>query len=551
MLRRVILAAVIAVAAYAVGAGAAGGLLSRLTGDPRAAAVATAAPDPAVSSGGPASNTSAATGGASARTAAATLAPSTPSATPAPPTPSATPAPPPSAPLTMTQSLSGGAPLATGAWTNGVVVFEIGGPRGRTDLRAGVEVQPLSHALDGSSMTLATLRHGVASVPVAGLVNGRYHWRARLLAYQPVGSEKGPWSSYANGGKAFAIQTTPPAAPAIVAPVAVSAKPAVFGAAPMPFRWAAPSDPSGIVAYSYRLDQNAAGQAATRRRSIDTKVSLRVVQQGTYYFHVRALDGAGNWSTSATTSVRVDLTAPRIVSHAFSGYYFNPALEPLTMTYTLDKISRVTVGIYNAAGTRVRHLVYPDYLPPGVVHKVVWNGRDDGGALVPEGSYSIYMRPTDRLGNTPAGAPGWAGLSVTYKRIVVSLARQELWAYDGPRLFAAGLVTTGNTNLPTPVGTFHVLFAKHPFTFHSPWPKTSPYWYPDSLTNFALYFKDSGYFIHDAPWRTAYGPGTNTGPGIPGEGPTSGTHGCVNVPYATMAQLYGWAVPGTAVQIIQ
>lgn len=446
----------------------------------------------------------------------------------------------------MTQSLSGSAVLATGAWTNGVVTFRVGGPSRRTGLRAEVEVRPLSQPFDGSSTTLASLRHGVASVIVAGLGNGRYHWRARLAAHQL----SGPWSSYANGGEAFAVQVTPSAAPVIVAPVSVGAKPAVFGLTAMLFRWTAPSDPSGIVAYSYRLDQDAAGQAAPRQRLTETKVSLRVAQQGTYYFHVRALDKAGNWSTSASTSVRIDLTAPRIASHTFSGYYFNPALEPLTMTYTLDKISRVTVGVYNAAGTRVRHLVYRDYFPPGVVHKVVWNGRDDGGALVPEGSYSIYIRPTDRLGNTPPSAPGWAGLSVTYKRIVISLSKQELWAYNGPKLFVSSLVTTGNKVLPTPIGLFHVLFAKHPFTFHSPWPKTSKYWYADSLTNFALYFKDSGYFIHDAPWRTTYGPGSNATVGLPGQNYT-GTHGCVNVPYATMVQLYSWAVPGVAVQVIQ
>jgi len=71
------------------------------------------------------------------------------------------------------------------------------------------------------------------------------------------------------------------------------------------------------------------------------------------------------------------------------------------------------------------------------------------------------------------------------------------------------------------------------------------------LVNFALYFDPPGYFIHDAPWRTAYGPGTNNGPGLPGQGPDAGTHGCVNVPEDAMRQLYAWVPPGAVVHVVQ
>ena len=50
-----------------------------------------------------------------------------------------------------------------------------------------------------------------------------------------------------------------------------------------------------------------------------------------------------------------------------------------------------------------------------------------------------------------------------------------------------------------------------------------------------MLYDDGGYFIHDAPWRTVYGPGANV---------TSGTHGCVNVPLSTTALLYEWAAVG-------
>jgi L,D-peptidoglycan transpeptidase YkuD (ErfK/YbiS/YcfS/YnhG family) len=66
--------------------------------------------------------------------------------------------------------------------------------------------------------------------------------------------------------------------------------------------------------------------------------------------------------------------------------------------------------------------------------------------------------------------------------------------------------------------------------------------------HYGLYFHDDGYYLHDAPWRTVFGPGSNATTGIPGQNLT-GTHGCVNVPLAAMAQLYRWATPGTVVQI--
>jgi hypothetical protein len=78
----------------------------------------------------------------------------------------------------------------------------------------------------------------------------------------------------------------------------------------------------------------------------------------------------------------------------------------------------------------------------------------------------------------------------------------------------------------------------------------SPLWYTDSLTNFALLYKvDGGWFLHDAPWRAHYRPGSNAVAGIPG-GDDTGSHGCTNAPYQRMAQLFAWATVGTLVQVL-
>jgi lipoprotein-anchoring transpeptidase ErfK/SrfK len=126
------------------------------------------------------------------------------------------------------------------------------------------------------------------------------------------------------------------------------------------------------------------------------------------------------------------------------------------------------------------------------------------------------------------------------KVMVVSLSRQVLTAYQDGAAVLTTYVATGRPALPTPVGVYHIFARYSPYKMISPWPYGSPYWYPDSWTNWAMEFAGGGYFIHDAPWRSWYGPGSNI---------YNGTHGCVNVPYSQMAFLWKWAPMGTTVVV--
>jgi lipoprotein-anchoring transpeptidase ErfK/SrfK len=134
------------------------------------------------------------------------------------------------------------------------------------------------------------------------------------------------------------------------------------------------------------------------------------------------------------------------------------------------------------------------------------------------------------------------------KRITISIHRQRLRAWEGNHVVLSTPVTTGDSALPTPTGRF-TIFAKYsPFTFISPWPPGSPYWYPPSPVSWAMEFIQGGYYIHDAPWRTVYGPGSNRY-NEPGTN-YGGTHGCVNVPYNAERFLYYWAPIGTPVHVV-
>jgi lipoprotein-anchoring transpeptidase ErfK/SrfK len=120
--------------------------------------------------------------------------------------------------------------------------------------------------------------------------------------------------------------------------------------------------------------------------------------------------------------------------------------------------------------------------------------------------------------------------------IVISLDRQELTAYEDGVPYLTTVVTTGRPELPTVTGSFRVQTKYHPFTFYSEWAPGSPYWFAPSYSNYAMFFYQ-GYAVHDAPWRAAYGPGTNA----------NGSHGCVNVPFAPMQKLFAWTPIGTRV----
>jgi len=155
--------------------------------------------------------------------------------------------------------------------------------------------------------------------------------------------------------------------------------------------------------------------------------------------------------------------------------------------------------------------------------------------VAPTPSEVALATPTPVPTPTPALTPGAQG-----KLIVVSLATQSLTAYENGRVVATTVVATGRPALPTLTGTFHIKAKYTPYQFVSPWPKSSPYWYASAWARYAMLYDDGGYFIHDAPWRSVWGPGANQ---------TNGTHGCVNVPLATMAFLYAWAPVGTTVVV--
>jgi hypothetical protein len=136
------------------------------------------------------------------------------------------------------------------------------------------------------------------------------------------------------------------------------------------------------------------------------------------------------------------------------------------------------------------------------------------------------------------------------KRIVVSIAEQHLWAYDGDTLVLDTPVSTGIEPNHTEVGRFRVRYKVLSEDMRGAtdtegnvvWvvgdggsapPGSIPYGVPD-VPN-VMYVNLDAEALHGAYWHNNFGH------------PMS--HGCINLPLDVAAFLYGWAPLGTPVTV--
>jgi lipoprotein-anchoring transpeptidase ErfK/SrfK len=130
------------------------------------------------------------------------------------------------------------------------------------------------------------------------------------------------------------------------------------------------------------------------------------------------------------------------------------------------------------------------------------------------------------------------------KVITMSLSLQEMIFYQDGCVANATPITTGRPQLRTPTGRFSIFYKTSPFTFISPWPLGSPFYYYPSPVSWVMEFAAGGYFIHDAPWEasSSYGPGGE-------DNLSAASHGCVHTPTSTMQWAYAWTPLRTPVVI--
>jgi hypothetical protein len=160
-------------------------------------------------------------------------------------------------------------------------------------------------------------------------------------------------------------------------------------------------------------------------------------------------------------------------------------------------------------------------------------------ALIGSGDVSTSARGT-------AGVQRYAGQihaavfgALPAKAVIISWQDQHLWAYQNGQVVMETPVTTGVrgvTTYGTDFGAMKVLHKDHPWKMHSPFPKGTPYWYPDTVVQYATFFTNSGESIHDASWE----PDSLLGPGSQYNSSTR-SHGCVHVPFNDAVWMYNFA----------
>lgn len=132
--------------------------------------------------------------------------------------------------------------------------------------------------------------------------------------------------------------------------------------------------------------------------------------------------------------------------------------------------------------------------------------------------------------------------------IVVSISEQQLTVYDKGKVVYFSLVTTGQITAYTPTGTYTVI-GKATNRWFGP-PTGSTLHYAPEHINYALQLTVGGIYIHDSAWRSVYGPGTENPHYDPKFGEETGSHGCVNTPYAVALWLYKSIAMGTTVDVV-
>ena len=256
-------------------------------------------------------------------------------------------------------------------------------------------------------------------------------------------------------------------------------------------RWLGVRGAAPVASYEYTVVP-ASGSAAGAVWVLTNQdsISLPGLTDGVWAVYVRSVDAAGNRSSAVRWSFAVDRTAPSISALAVSAGSFTPPIDKLRVSYTLTKTAVVSYTIA-LSGTGAPIASGSLGLQRAGKHVAFsWTGMLGRKRVAPGGQYTFSLEAVDAAGNHSKVVQAQA--TMLDKRILISISKEELWAYQGNTLIVHTLVTNGGPDTPTIPGIFHIL-GKYPnWVFHSPWPKGSPLWYPDSPTSFALLYQQEG-----------------------------------------------------------
>ena len=118
-----------------------------------------------------------------------------------------------------------------------------------------------------------------------------------------------------------------------------------------------------------------------------------------YYFAIRTVDEAGNWSPISNVAQRTAPSAPTEVDGtplaiSFSSPWPNPARQSARVSFTLPTESDVAIVVYDISGRIVRTLARG--MQSAGQSDLLWDLGDDMGHPVGSGMYLMRARLADR-----------------------------------------------------------------------------------------------------------------------------------------------------------
>lgn len=212
--------------------------------------------------------------------------------------------------------------------------------------------------------------------------------------------------------------------------------------------------------------------------------------------------------------------------------------------------------LYRDPFDRHQYTLDSGYLQPGIgglIDHDLSEARtlNDYALVIGETNYALfnlYMFEADYADRTPSNQPHATDLKMlaeyhlqTKTVLMISLAEQVMRVYEQGNLVRAFDVTTGRFERPSLPGVWSSLNRQSPTIFVSGDPRGSPYWFPPTNINYAILYHLGGFFVHDAPWRGTFGPGTQF-PHQDAYGNTAynfdGSHGCINLSESDASWVY-------------
>lgn len=154
-----------------------------------------------------------------------------------------------------------------------------------------------------------------------------------------------------------------------------------------------------VLATPLPWTQMASGQQSVvwNGKYTDAGGVTRTAADAVYEVVVQASDAGG--TTEARTAVTIDSTLRSVSLSASTFYGGAGSTGTATLRYTLARTATVSVLVRNAAGRTVRTLRAAASQAAGT-YSLPWGGTGDGGAQLPEGTYTLTVSATSAVATT-------------------------------------------------------------------------------------------------------------------------------------------------------